>query len=53
MLYRGGKMSLGTIAFNKEVFNLDHMTSEELENLLNHIEKEKIKVRKEMKKIVK
>lgn len=46
-------MSLGTIAFNKEVFNLDFMTSEELENLLEHIEKEKLKVRKEMKKLVK
>lgn len=46
-------MSLGTIAFNKEVFNLDFMTSEELESLLDHIEKEKLKVRKEIKKIVK
>ncbi len=46
-------MSLGTIAFNKEVFNLDYMTSEELENLLNHVEKEKTKIRKEVKKIVK
>lgn len=46
-------MSLGTIAFNKEVFNLELMTSEELESLLDHIEKEKLKVRKEIKKIVK
>lgn len=46
-------MSLGTIAFNKEVFNLDFMTSEELESLLDHIEKEKLKVRKDIKKIVK
>lgn len=46
-------MSLGTIAFNKEVFNLDHMTSEELESLLDHIEREKIKIKKEIKKIVK
>lgn len=46
-------MSLGTIAFNKEVFNLDLMTSEELESLLDHVEKEKLKVRKEIKKLVK
>ncbi len=46
-------MSLGTIAFNKEVFNLDLMTSEELENLLEHVEKEKNKVKKEFRKKVK
>lgn len=46
-------MSLGTIAFNKEVFNLDHMTSEELESLLENVEKEKLQVRREIKKIVK
>lgn len=46
-------MSLGTIAFGGEVFNLDHMTSEELETLLEHIEKEKLKTKKELKKIVK
>ena len=40
-------MSLGTIAFNKEVFNLDHMTSEQ------HSKKEKMKIRKELKKLVK
>ena len=38
-------MNLGTIAFNKEVFNLDLMNSEELELLLEHIEKEKNKVK--------
>ena len=32
-------MSLGTIAFEKEVFNVDLMTSDELENLLEHVEK--------------
>lgn len=46
-------MSLGTIAFNKEVFNLDFMTSEELENLLDNVEKEKLKVKKEIKKMIK
>ena len=44
-------MSLGTIAFNKEIFNLDLMTSEELESLLEHVEKEKNKMKKELKKI--
>ena len=38
-------MGLETIAFNKEVFNLDLMTSEELENLLEHVEKEKNKIK--------
>lgn len=46
-------MSLGTIAFNKEVFNLDLMTSEELENLLEHVEKEKNKVKKDFRKNIK
>lgn len=46
-------MALGTIAFNKEVFNLDLMTSEELENLLEHVEKEKNKVKKEFRKNIK
>ena len=43
-------VNLGTIAFNKEVFNLDLMNSEELELLLEHIEKEKNKVKKEFRK---
>lgn len=46
-------MSLGTIAFNKEIFNLDLMTSEELESLLEHVEKEKNKMKKELKKNIK
>lgn len=46
-------MGLGTIAFNKEIFNLDLMTSEELENLLEHVEKEKNKVKKEFRKNIK
>ena len=45
-------MSLGTIAFEGEVYNLDYMTSEELETLLEHVEKEKLKTKKEIKKIV-
>ncbi len=46
-------MNLGTIAFNKEVFNLDLMTSQELENLLDNLEKEKTKTQKEIKKLLK
>lgn len=44
-------MSLGTIAFNKEVFNLDLMNVEELELLLESVEKEKNKIKREIKKI--
>ena len=44
-------MSLGTIAFEGEVFNLDYMTSEELEPLLDHVEKEKLKTKQDIKKI--
>ncbi len=46
-------MSLGTIAFNEKVYNLDLMTSEELEELLDNVEKEKIKTKKEIRKIIK
>ena len=46
-------MNLGTIAFNKEVFNLDLMTSEELECLVEIIENEKNKSKKEIRKILK
>lgn len=44
-------MGLGTIAVNKEVFNLDLMNSEELELLLERVEKEKNKVKREIKKL--
>lgn len=44
-------MSLGTIAFDGEVFNLDYMSAEELESLLEHVEREKLKTKKEIKKI--
>lgn len=46
-------MNLGTIAFKKEVFNLDLMTSEELENLANNMEAEKNKIKKEIKRRLK
>ena len=43
-------MSLGTIAFNKKVYNLDYMTKDEIEELVALIEKEKVKAKKELKK---
>ena len=43
-------MGLGTIAVNKE-FNLELMNSEELELLLESVEKEKNKVKREIKKL--
>ena len=44
-------MVLGTIAVNKKVFNLDLMNMEELEALLEKVEKEKNKIKKEIKKL--
>ena len=46
-------MNLGTIAFNKKVFNLDHMTSEELEELIKNMESDTLKKQKEIKKMLK
>lgn len=46
-------MSLGTIAFNKKIFNLDHMTSEELEILMRDMENETQKKQKEIKRMLK
>ncbi len=46
-------MSLGTLAFDNKVYNLDLMTAEEFEELLDNIEKEKIKTKKEIRKIIK
>lgn len=46
-------MSLGTIAFEKEVFNVDLMTSDELKNLLEHVEKSKNKAKKDIRKVIK
>ena len=45
-------MNLGTIAFNKKVYNLDYMSLEEMEELVELIEKEKLKVKREMKKAI-
>lgn len=44
-------MGLGTIAVNKKVFNLDLMNMEELEALLEKVEKEKNKIKKEIKNL--
>lgn len=46
-------MSLGTVAYNKKIYNLDYMTEEELENLLDNIEKDRLKLKKEIKVLVK
>jgi len=44
-------MGLGTIAVNRKVFNLDLMNMEELEALLEKVEKEKNKIKKEIKNL--
>jgi len=43
-------MSLGTISYKDEIYNLDYITSKELEKLLDAVEKEKAKVKREIKK---
>ena len=43
-------MSLGTISYNNEIYNLDYITSNELEKLLDEVEKEKAKVKRNIKK---
>ena len=45
-------MSLGTISYKNEIYNLDYMTEEELENLLKIIENDKAKIKREIKKAV-
>ena len=37
-------MELGTMAINKQIFNLDFMNSEEIEEMIKKIEKEKSKI---------
>jgi len=39
-------MSLGTVSYNNEIYNLDYMTEEELENLLKIIENDKARNKK-------
>ncbi len=46
-------MELGTMAINKQIFNLDFMNSEEIEEMIKKIEKEKSKIKKELKKEIK
>ena len=43
-------MSLGTVSYNNEIYNLDYMTEEELENLLKIIENDKFSNQAEYKK---
>ena len=43
-------MSLGTVAYNNKIYNLDYMTADEVQNLLETIEKDKLKVKREIKK---
>lgn len=45
-------MSLGTIAYGNKIYNLDYMTAEELENLLDIIEKDKLKIKRDIKKAI-
>ena len=45
-------MSLGTVSYNNEIYNLDYMTEEELENLLKIIENDKAKIKRKIKKAV-
>lgn len=45
-------MSLGTVAYNNKIYNLDYMTVEEVQNLLEIIEKDKLKTRREIKKAI-
>lgn len=45
-------MSLGTVAYNNKIYNLDYMTVEEIQNLLEIIEKDKLKTRREIKKAI-
>lgn len=45
-------MSLGTVSYKNEIYNLDYMTEEELESLLKIIENDKAKIRREIKKVI-
>ncbi|MCI8964787.1 MAG: hypothetical protein HFJ43_00235 [Clostridia bacterium] len=45
-------MSLGTVAYNNKIYNLDYMTADEVQNLLETIEKDKLKVKREIKKAI-
>lgn len=46
-------MSLGTISYDGKIYNLDYMTPEELEELLSTVEKEKQRIKREIKKKLK
>lgn len=46
-------MKLGTVVYNEIIYNLDYMSTDELKNLLEVIEKEKNNSFVEAKKILK
>ncbi len=46
-------MKLGTVVYDGKIYNLDYMTSEEVENLLKKVEEEKRKDVEQGKKIAK
>ena len=46
-------MKLGTVVYENKIYNLDYMTSEEVETLLKKVENDKAKHIAEGKKIIK
>ena len=46
-------MKLGTVVYEGKIYNLDYMSSEEVENLLKKVEAEKAKDFEQGKKIAK
>lgn len=46
-------MKLGTVVYNGKMYNLDYMTMQEMQDLLDKIEKEKVKNFDDGKKLTK
>ena len=46
-------MKLGTVVYKNKIYNLDYMTTEDMEKLLNTIEENKEKEIKQAKEMVK
>lgn len=46
-------MKLGTVVYDNKIYNLDHMTTEEMEKLLSKIEDDKNKTFRDVKDIIK
>jgi hypothetical protein len=46
-------MKLGTVVYNNKIYNLDYMSSEEVQELLKKIEAEKKESITEVKKLLK